>query len=81
MIKTWITFSIDNQKVHQIEYNGCMGQDLVDATKAMVAGQHQVSEKEIKIGFDDQKVIVKKRVDLAIVSALIKNTMTRGFWN
>lgn len=81
MLKTWITFSVNNQRVHQMEYNGCMGQNVVDATKTMVAGQHKVNERDVKIGFDDLVKIVKKQVDLKIVSALIKNINTSIFWN
>lgn len=57
---TWIVFTINNQKVHQMTDSGYTGQDQIDATKIMVAGEHRVSEKEVKVSFIDEEA--RKRV-------------------
>lgn len=52
---TWIVFTINNQKVHQMTDSGYTGQDQIDATKVMVAGEYRVSEKEVKVSFIDEE--------------------------
>ena len=72
MTQTWIVFSVNNQKVHQMNYNGHLGQDVVDATKMMVAGEHRVSERDVKVSFEDELDTRNQKKDTRVSSELVK---------
>lgn len=56
MFQTWIVFKIKEQQVYQISYNGCTGQDVIDAYKVMIAGEYKVREDDVKVSFDDEEI-------------------------
>lgn len=63
-----------------MSYNGYTGKDIVDATKTMVAGQHKVSEQQVKVSFTDEMTDTKKKpsvVSSELVKAL-KGEMTKN---
>lgn len=72
MKNTWIVFTVNNKKVHQINYDGCVGKDVVDATKTMVANQNKVPETQVKIVFEESKPN-NKIVELGLLGDIIKD--------
>ena len=53
-VQSWIVFSIAGEQVYQIGYNGCTGQDIIDSTIEMVAGEYKVPETDVKVSFNDE---------------------------
>lgn len=61
MTQTWLIFQINNQSVYQIQYNGCTGQDTIDAYKEMLAREYKVNEDEVLVKFDDELVMTTQK--------------------
>jgi len=72
MTQTWIVFKIGNHKVHQMSDSGSTGEDMISATKTMVAGEYKVSEDDIKISFADEEVKPQSHKDTVVSSELLR---------
>lgn len=68
---TWMIFSIKEQQVMQITYNGCTGQDLIDSHKTMIANKYKTSENDVKISFKEE-LDDKDKKDRAISFELVR---------
>ena len=62
MSQSWIIFKIDDQQVYQIEYQMCMGQDVIDGYRVMIAGEYEVPEEKIKVSFNDDEALILKPI-------------------
>jgi len=78
MKKTLVVFSVNNQAVHQIDYNGLVDIRIIKSNKILVAGENRVTEDEVKVSFKedtmtqipDKKNIVSSQIKLVIADRL-----------
>ena len=74
MTKTWIVFSIGDHRVHKLSDNGCRGEDMIRATRIMVANEYDIDEEDVKISFEDEEVKLKRDT---VVSYRVKEIMLK----
>ena len=62
MQQAWLIFKIDNRNVYQIRYNGCVGMDVIEDYKEMIAKEYKVSEEDVKVTIDDEVIQTRSLV-------------------
>jgi len=77
MTQTWIVFSIGDHKVHKISSNCLRSEDMIMATKTMVAIEYKIEEKYVKISFVDEEIQTKSYKN-KIVSSRVKEIMSKN---
>jgi hypothetical protein len=78
MKENWIIFKIGKQNVFQIRYNSCIGKEVIESYKSMIAAEYGVETREVDAVLNEsvlftreESIVIKDLIDITA------NTLTK----